>query len=498
MITAKRLKDGKTVQFLRANDIYAALYKEGTLHLNNIVKANTREQLRDGKTYPVRISKITLPSTISVDVIQDQFRVEDDDNYDEYIDVLKKSAEPTLTTFTINHPHLERMHAAFVTAATLIKSAVLTKTPIILRHHADCDGYSAALSLENALMPLLTKEHGDHFYRYYSRNPSRTPYYDYADATRDMEQALTNKDRFRHKEPLIILVDIGSGEENLLAASMATKLGAHIVILDHHDPGPIVNGKSALCKITTFHLNPFLHGSDSRFCTGIMLYELSRFISGDTKKTLAPIIAAIADKVDKYDMNLFNHYLSFAEGYDLMFLQKLTRIIDYETQAIKFFDISTIIEGLFTNRSLQEGFISIISPEIEKKINEFTKVITKYAERVPHKNFDLTIIDADKCSFRGEFPSPGKITAIAHDTFLTPERGLVTLGMLPGMIIFRCDNVQGFDVNSIITKVAHAIPHSLAEGGGHAAAGSMTFIGAASEEVIKKVRSIIAVLDVQA
>jgi RecJ-like exonuclease len=497
MITAKRLKEGKTVQHLRASDIYVAVYKEGSLHLNGIVRATTREPLREGKSYAVRISKITLPSTIAVDVIQDAFRITDDEAHDDYVAVLQKNAQPSLTKFTFSHPQLDLMHNAFITAATLIKSAVLTKTPIILRHHADCDGYAAALSLENALLPLLAKEHGDYAYRHYSRNPSRTPYYDYADATRDMEMALTNKDRYKHKDPLIILADIGSGEENLLSVSMATKLGAHILIIDHHDPGPLIDGKSALCKIATFHLNPFLHGSDSRFCTGILLYELSRFISGDDRKSIAPIIAAIADKVDKYDMDVFNHYQSFAEGYSLEFLQKLTRIIDYETQAIKFFDISTIIEGLFMRRDLQEGFINIISPEIEKKIQEFTRVIRKYAERHAYKNFDLTIIDADKCSFRGEYPSPGKITAIAHDEFLTKEKGLVTLGMLPGMIIFRCDNVPGFDVNNIISKVAHSIPFSLAEGGGHAAAGSMTFIAAASEEVIRKVRSIITSLDEQ-
>ncbi len=79
---------------------------------------------------------------------------------------------------------LDKLQTKMEEVRDLIVNSIQNKRPILIRHHADCDGYCGAIALERAILSLMYKEYrreSDLFY-YYKRLPSKAPYYDYLDA----------------------------------------------------------------------------------------------------------------------------------------------------------------------------------------------------------------------------------------------------------------------------------------------------------------------------
>ncbi len=121
-----------------------------------------------------------------------------------------KDAKPE---FMIEAPVLQKLRSKMNELIELLKKTLEAKQPILIRHHADADGYTAGIALERALLPLISLQHRrerDVSY-YYQRLPSLTPYYAYEDATKDIQTFLRNAEQFEMKAPLILLLDFGSG-----------------------------------------------------------------------------------------------------------------------------------------------------------------------------------------------------------------------------------------------------------------------------------------------
>ena len=119
--------------------------------------------------------------------------------------------------FLIQSKTLEKLSPEIKIAVDMIKNAIKTKTPILIRHHSDADGYCAAIVLERAILPLIAdthrRERDVNFY--YTRSPEKAPYYDYSDASKDVSIFLQNMTRFGYKTPLILIVDNGSSAQDL-------------------------------------------------------------------------------------------------------------------------------------------------------------------------------------------------------------------------------------------------------------------------------------------
>src|SRR3989338_1009916 len=83
---------------------------------------------------------------------------------------------------------LEKLYPELEKAADLIIDAIESRTPIIVRHHLDSDGYTGGVALERAILPLVNKKHTrerDAFY-YFRRLPCKAPFYSQEDALRDI------------------------------------------------------------------------------------------------------------------------------------------------------------------------------------------------------------------------------------------------------------------------------------------------------------------------
>ena len=181
-----------------------------------------------------------------------------------------EKAAPATSEIFIRSPVLDRLRGQFGKAATMIRKAILLQIPIIVRHHGDCDGFASAVALERAIIPLIREHHHDSqaAYRFYKRSPSRTPYYDYEDASKDVAFALEDEARFGTKRPLIIVADNGSTPDDLLALEKVKPFSRGIIVLDHHYPGPVDGGKCEADAFIDAHINPHLAGGDSSISAG--------------------------------------------------------------------------------------------------------------------------------------------------------------------------------------------------------------------------------------
>ena len=83
---------------------------------------------------------------------------------------------------------LNKLEPKFIEAIDLIEKSIADKRPVLIRHHADCDGYCGGIAMQRAILSKMYKVHrreSDLFY-YFRRLPSKAPYYDYTDVTKDI------------------------------------------------------------------------------------------------------------------------------------------------------------------------------------------------------------------------------------------------------------------------------------------------------------------------
>ena len=87
----------------------------------------------------------------------------------------------------------------------------------------------------------------------------------------------------------------------------------------------------------------------------------------------------------------------------------------------------------------------------------------------------------------------GKVgTILREQTEKQYKKPTIALNITKTSISFRSSTeIKDFDVHKIIETIKKEIPHSNIDGGGHRVAGSIRFIEASFDEVIKTVNSYI-------
>ena len=126
--------------------------------------------------------------------------------------------------FLIKSDNLEKLRPNIIKVANLIKKAVSEKRQVIIRHHDDCDGYTAGLVLEKAIKSIIN----DHKPQYLcTRQLSRSPYFDYIDALREANNFMS---RYKRVAPLIILTDLGSNNQSLKSIQRLSDFGFDFII----------------------------------------------------------------------------------------------------------------------------------------------------------------------------------------------------------------------------------------------------------------------------
>lgn len=396
--------------------------------------------------------------------------------------------------FLVKDKILDKLKDRFVKAATEIRLAVIQNRPIVIRHHNDTDGYSSGYSLERAILPLIVKQHNSlkAAWEFYSRNPVNAPMYELEDSIRDTSHSLTNAAKFSNKMPLVLIVDTGSGEKDLLGIKQGRVHGIDFIVVDHH-----AFDEDLISKEVMVHINPFLVQEDgAKFSAGMLCAELARFINSNPELNIAqiPAMAGLADRTD--NENALAGYLELAKkkGYTKELLSEIALVIDFVSSKLRFLEAREYIEVLFGEpMEKQKALVSLLAPyikDLEKKGLEIAKDSTKREEI---GSIVLQTLEIEKSFARGFYPKPGKCVSILHEYAYIEKKieKLVTLGIMSDSCTIRASAESNFSVNELVDKLQKSLPEAFVEGGGHKHAGSIRFIPSKQNAVLEKIKEYI-------
>lgn len=392
-----------------------------------------------------------------------------------------------------NTDNFNKLLPSLLESASIIRKAVFEQRPIIISHHADTDGYSAGFLIENAILDLINYKHKNIRFinDYLQRNPSRTPYYDIVDATKDINFFLTKKDRNKLANPLLLILDNGSTAQDVLSIKKVKSFGFDVLVVDHHDPGKLdEKNESIICKEVLAHVNPHLHNLGHSMSASMLSFELAHLIN----ERLIPdaflsAVGGVADKCEGEEIDFFIKESKQSREY----LEKFALIVDYEIFQTKFNHAKSSLQELLTGSDeIKNKLISLYQPLLDEQKVENEFVVNNYLEKVELGKVNLFLLDGEKTTLRGDYFTLSKLAAIANklNENIVPR---VVLVYSENFFVFRAEKADTlFDVNVLVAELKKELPYARISGGGHDVAGSIKSISAAKNEVISYIKKYIS------
>ena len=403
-----------------------------------------------------------------------------------YEERLAEAAEPPEVEPLIDWPAFEPIHEDLREVARHLRRAALSNRPIRMRHHADGDGMCASVPLQAALERLITTSHADaeaarHLLK---RLPSKAPFYEMEDVTRDLNFALEDRERHGQKLPLLCMLDNGSTEEDVPAYQAMAQYDVPIVVVDHHHPDP-----EAVEPLLDAHVNPYLHGEDYRITTGMMGVELARLVDPSITDEIRHI-PAVGGLSDRSEADAMDDYLALAaeEGYDEADLRDVGEALDYAAHWLRYNDGSGFVNDLLdvaAEGDRHEDLVAFMSERAQRDVER------QLEDALPHVEQDrlandarLYRLDVDEHAHRFIYPAPGKTTGKVHDRKVK-ETGdpVITIGYGPDFAVLRSDGVR-LDIPEMVTELTEELPGAGVSGGGHLVVGSIKFVPGKRAEVL--------------
>ena len=415
---------------------------------------------------------------------------------------LNKRAQPEDVGFLVQSEVLEKLKPKIMQAAFIIRKAIFEGRPIIVRHHADTDGYTAGLALEYAIVPLLEELSPDPQakWKFFKRRPSRAPFYELEDVLKDIIFMLEDHERFGDPLPLLVIVDNGGTVEDIPAYKRIRAYGVPIVVVDHHDPREFISeDRAAVDDYVDIHVNPHLvRRGYYELTAGMLATELARFIHPAVEEKIKHL-PAIAGTGDRSDAPEFKQYLKIAKetkGLEEEDLKKIAEVIDHEAYYWKFMDGHGIIDEILLltgNLQRHRKIIDSVYPEVKAKQEKALKASLPHVKSVVLPNgIRFNTIDIELYAPKFEYPSPGKLSGLIHDYFKEQhgeDSPILTLAYGPDFAVVRASDgmqVYNFDLNLIIKVLQEKLPDAGIEGGGHSFAGSIKFFEGKRKEVLEE------------
>ncbi|MFT4303617.1 MAG: OB-fold nucleic acid binding domain-containing protein [Candidatus Woesearchaeota archaeon] len=443
-----------------------AVIKDSKFETNDIVRISGKVSERAGRLQ-IEIEKIT----------------KSDVNFDQIIDNLSK---PIRQDLSIKSERYDLMKQKMLDIAKRIRKAVIEGEPILIRHHNDSDGINSGLAIEMACKILMEKQGINPDYNLY-RSPSKAPFYETGDVFRDLVLA-KRLDNFGQKKPLILILDNGSTPEDVFGMKTLSLLGYEIIVIDHHNPVEMTDGKTSVCPFVKLHLNPYMFGLDGQTSAGMLCYEVARFISEDFEKPVMPATAAISDRctIPETEDYIQNSGKSREE------LAKIGIAIDFVAYHMKFDGGKGIFEELLENKEM----VDMINSEVNKGVETQLQSTLPYLRTQEIKGITFSTLDVEKYTLRFTYPTPGKVIGLVHDhVALGKDNAVLTLGYMSDMIIIRATKPV-LPVQKIIENLRQDIPEANVDGGGHECAGTIKFVSAHLQSILENIKQQLRKLEI--
>ncbi len=394
---------------------------------------------------------------------------------------LERRSEPTFVGFLIESEILERLKPEMMAVAKELRKAVFESRPIIIRHHWDADGVCGGVAIERALMDLVERFHPDPEAKYYlvRRRISRAPFYELEDVVKDLDESLEDAERYGDKIPIVVLVDNGSGIEDIPAIRQFLTFGADVITIDHHYPDDEVD------KYLLYHINPYKVGGDSNYTAGILSVEIARMINPDVDLRLLAGVSVIGDKAE----GEVEKYVELT-GLSRDELQDIALALEFEGFYLRFRPSSYIIHEIlgFGRKDRQKNLVEMLSSYAKEAIESQVRTAMEglKVQELPN-GIVLVALDLENYSRRFTFPPPGKLTGEVHDRIKSRYDRIVTIGYGPDFAVIRSEGVE-LDIPRLVRELQEEVNAGV-EGGGHLIVGSIKFIPAKRKEVLARLAS---------
>jgi len=348
------------------------------------------------------------------------------------------------------------------------------------------------------VVPLLKdmNNSNDAEWHFFKRAPSKAPFYELEDVVKDLSFALEDLERHGQKLPLLVLMDNGSTEEDILALMKVKIYDIEVVVVDHHYPGVVEDGKVAVDEYVDIHVNPYLVGGDSNITAGALAVELAGMINPEVKDRLLhlPGIAAVGDHARSDEAEKYIQ-IAAEKGYDADDLEKVASSIDFEAFYLRFMNGRGIIDTILGlgNREKHQKLVDALYKELHKRVEWQLKAAMPNLKTQKLENgIIFSVLDVEKYAHKFTFPAPGKTCGYVHDQMVQKygeEVPIITLAYGPDFGVIRATDAVnesfGFNLNTIISKLMVEIPEAGVDGGGHECAGSLKFVEGLSKEVLQ-------------
>jgi RecJ-like exonuclease len=412
---------------------------------------------------------------------------EDEEQVKERIEkALEQRSEPPDIPLLVPSEVLEKLRPQMRKVAKIIRRAVFTAQPIILRHHADADGICSAVAIEQAVTSLIRESGGDFDADYFlfKRAPSKAPFYEIEDITRDLDFALKDHARFGQKLPLVMLTDNGSTEEDLPSLKVAQIYGIPLVVVDHHHPDEIVD------QYLAGHVNPYHVGGDFGITAGMLGTEVARLINPSVEEYIRhlPAIAGTGDRSEAPERRLYHDLVR--DRYSDQDCKDIALALDYEQFWLRFNDGREIVKDILNLTGATERHKKLVALLVEGANAAIEDQMNASMPHVRHQTLangaELFLLDVEIHAHKFTFPPPGKTSGEVHDRLCQKHAGspVVTIGFGPDFAVLRSKGVM-MNIPKMVRELREEIPGGGISGGGHLVVGSIKFVEGMREQVLQ-------------
>jgi len=407
-------------------------------------------------------------------------------------------SEPEDIPLLVKSDVMERLRPEMKKVAKIIRKAVFTSQPIILRHHADADGICSAVAIEQAVVALIRESGGDFDSDYFlfKRAPSKAPFYEIEDITRDLDFSTKDHIRFGQKMPLVLLTDNGSTEEDEPAYKIASVYDIPFVVIDHHHPDATID------KYLQAHVNPYHAGGDFGITAGMLGTEVARLINPKVEPLIRhlPAVAGVGDRSEAPERTLFLELVR--DQYPEEACKDIALALDYEQFWLRFNDGREIVKDILNitgNTERHKKLIRLLVDGANTMIeDQMSACMTHVVNRVLKNETHLFLIDVEIHAHKFTFPPPGKTSGEVHDRLCRQNAGkpVVTIGFGPDFAVLRSRGVL-MNIPRMVRELRNEIPGGGISGGGHLVVGSIKFVEGMRDVVLEALIQKIADADIQ-
>jgi RecJ-like exonuclease len=383
--------------------------------------------------------------------------------------------------------------------ARRIRKAVFMGQPILVRHHADADGICAAVAVEQSVMALIRENGGDFDSGYFlfKRSPSKAPFYEIEDVTRDLDFSLKDLVRYGQKLPLVLLMDNGSTEEDIPSLRTAAVYDLAMLVVDHHHPDEVVD------PYLQGHVNPYHVGGDFGVTSGMLGVEIARMVYPDIEAAIRHL-AAVSAVGDRSEAPERDRYLALAgEAYPEAHCKDIALALDYLQFWLRFNDGRELVKDLLGLNGSPDRHRALVRHLVEQAnlaiAEQVEASMPHVKERLLGNGVHLFLLDVELHAHKFTFPPPGKTSGEIHDRLIKRHPGVpvVTIGFGPDFAVLRSRGVM-MNIPRMVRELRQEITGGGVSGGGHLVVGSVKFVEGMRDRVLEALIGKIAGAPVEA